>query len=292
MKGKTVVAVGNFDGFHLGHRKIIEEMFRIKEKEGLKPILVTFSPNPKVYFKKENKLIFTDKQKEEFATDIGLDKVVFLDFNEISSIEGKDFIVNYLIGKLNMSHIVVGFNFRYGNNRSCDINSLKELSMEFRFEITIIAPILIDGDKVSSTIIRDYIRKGSIEKATDLLGHYYYIDGLVSKGIGRGKSIGFPTVNMKTENGLLPTGVYQTSVRFKDKLYNSITNVGYNPTFNNRNEEIKVETHIINFNNSVYGEKLRIFFVKKIRDERKFSSEKELISQIKNDIVNMDLLIS
>jgi riboflavin kinase/FMN adenylyltransferase len=293
MSDKSVIAVGNFDGFHLGHRQIVDEMFRIRDREGLKPILITFSPNPKVFFKKESDLIFTDKQKRDFGENIGLSDMVFLEFNKISNVDGRKFIENYLVTEYNMSHIVVGFNFRYGKNRECDINSLKKLSMELGFEITVITPIILKGEKISSTIIRKNIREGNIMVVSELLGHYYYIDGSVSKGNGRGRSIGYPTINIKTNNGLLPRGVFQTQVRLDEKIYDSITNIGYNPTFNvDRKNELKVETHIIGFDGYIYDKTVRIFFLRKIRDEKKFHSKKELIHQIKNDIKNMKLLIS
>ncbi len=287
MINKNVIALGNFDGFHLGHRKIIGELFRIKERENLLPVLVTFSPNPKVFFNKKIKLIFTELQKKEFIISLGVSQFSFMDFNKISKLPGRQFIIENLLNDLNMGHLVIGYNFKFGKNRDCDIATLKKLSMEFGFGLTIIAPVLLDNQKISSTLIRSKIKEGKIEEATKLLGYRPYIDGIVSIGIGRGKKLGFPTINTISDNKLLPQGVFQTSVLYENKIFDSITNIGVNPTFNNDEKiepKIKIETHILNFEKSLYGDKVRIFFKKKIRDEKKFKSEKELIEQIKQDI--------
>ena len=286
MKRKSVIAIGNFDGFHLGHKKIINELFHIGNREKLLPILVTFSPNPKVYFKKETQLIFTDKQKKNCLLSIGLDNFIFMDFNQIVGIHGETFIKKKLIENLKMTHLVVGYNFKFGNGRDCGINSLKKLSMELRFELTVIAPILLKNKKISSTLIRSKIREGLMSEVAELLGHNFYIDGVIIKGYGRGKNLGFPTINIETENNLLPMGVFNTIVHVEDKKYNALTNIGFNPTFNNhdRKQKIKVETHILDFNKSLYGNSVRIFFKKKIRDEKKFKSEKELTERIKRDV--------
>ncbi len=291
MKQKFVIAVGNFDGFHLGHKKIIEEVFRVAEKNDMSPALVTFVPNPKVFLKKENQLIFTDTQKKEFLNNIGLNNLFLMDFKKIFRLPGRQFIINNLIEKLNMAHLVIGYNFKFGKDKDCDINALKQLSKELGFGLTIIAPILLGGEKISSTLIREFLRTGHIEKATKLLNHHFYIDGIVTKGSGRGKQFGFPTINTVTENELFPRGVFQTHVQIANETYSSITNIGVNPTFGDKEnltkERIKIETHIFNFSKSVYGEPVRIFFEKKIRDEIKFSSKNELIEQIKNDILQI-----
>ncbi len=285
MTSKNVIAIGNFDGFHLGHKKIIAELLRISKRELLMPVLVTFSPNPKVFFNTETKLILTDLQKKEFIINLGISQFSFMDFNNISKIPGRQFIIDKLIKDLKMEHLVVGYNFKFGKNRDCDIATLKKLSMEFGFGLTIIAPVLLDNEKISSTLIRCKIKEGKIEEATKLLGYRPFIDGIVSQGIGRGKKLGFPTINTISDNKLLPMGVFQTSVQYENELYDSITNIGVNPTFNEKNKkDLKIETHILNFKKSLYGELVRIFFKKKIRDEKKFKSEKELIEQIKQDI--------
>jgi len=290
MKEKSVIAIGNFDGFHLGHKKIINELFHIGNRENLLPVLVTFSPNPKVYFKKETQLIFTDRQKKDYLLSVGLDNFIFMDFNKVSQIHGETFIKKNLIENLKMAHLVVGYNFKFGNGRDCGINSLKKLSMELNFELTVIAPILLKNKKISSTLIRSKIKEGLMEDVAEFLGHRFYIDGVVFEGYGRGKNLGFPTINIETENNLLPMGVFNTIVQVGDKKYNALTNIGINPTFNNndKKQKIKVETHILDFNKSLYGNSVRIFFQKKIRDEKKFKSEKELINQIRQDVRNFN----
>lgn len=285
LKKESVIAVGNFDGFHLGHKKIVEMLDFISKEKGFCSTILTFIPNPKSFLNKKTGLISTDEQKERILKSLKVDRVLFIDFKEIYKLSGEDFVENYLIKKFNMKYIVVGENFRFGKNRECNVNSLKELSLKFGYGIKILEHEIMDGIKISSSVIREKLFKGEIEDANKMLGKEYYIDGTVIKGKRIGRELGFPTINIKPRNSILPEGVFKTRVKIDNSIYNSITNIGFRPTF--YGEEKIVESHILGFNKIIYNKRVRIFFVRKIRNEHKFDSEESLAKQIEKDIKNL-----
>jgi riboflavin kinase/FMN adenylyltransferase len=281
----SIVAIGNFDGFHLGHKKIVNTLLNISKDTHYQSILITFSPNPKEFFKREINFINTDSQKQVILENQKVDKVCFLDFNKYCGVYADDFVRNILVEKFKMKHIVVGTNFRFGKDKKGDLDILHELADLLGFRVTVVEPVYHDDIRVSSSYIRKLLLNSKIPEANKILGRPYSIEGYITEGEKVGKELGFPTINMKTENSLLPEGVYETRVEIDGEVFDSITNIGFCPTFSG--EEKKVESHIFKFDRIVYGKFAKIFFQKKIRDEIKFESIENLIEQIKKDINNI-----
>ena len=283
----SAAAVGNFDGFHRGHEKIIETLKGIALEKNLSSIILTFTPNPRVYFNKQTHLINTDAQKKGILEGVGVDRVLFLDFKKIVDMSAGKFLTDFLIKEYNMKHIVMGENFRFGKDREGDIESLKAVADRWGFEFTVVPPVMLDDFRISSSSIREKLADSQIECANRMLGRMYFIEGVVVEGDKVGRQLGFPTINVETENTLLPEGVFKTRVEVEDdnRVYDSVTNIGYRPTFSGR--EKKVESHLFDFDRKIYGKRVKIFFQKKLRGEVKFESKKNLINQIKKDIENL-----
>lgn len=286
-KKAGAIAIGNFDGFHLGHKKIIETLENIAVEKELTSIVLTFTPNPKVYFKKEFNLINTDAQKKRILGDLGVDRVSIVDFNEIVDMSAGTFVTNFLIEKYNMKHMVMGENFRFGKGRKGDLQSLQNMEDRWGFDVTVVKPVTLDGSRISSSYIREKLLDCEIEEANRMLGRMYFIEGIVVEGDKVGRQLGFPTINVDTDNPLLPEGVFKTKVQVENdnETYNSVTYIGYRPTFAGR--EKKVESHIFDFDRKIYGKRVKIYFEKRLRGDLKFQSKKNLIDQIKKDIENL-----
>ncbi len=277
-----IVTIGNFDGIHLGHNAIVKRVLKLSEKENMGTVLITFNPNPKVFFKKENGLIFTEKQKNRFLNSLGIDKIDCMTFKSISNMEGEEFIEKYLIEKYSMKFLVVGENFNLGKGRTWNTKKIKSVEKKFGFKLVEVKSEKLDGIKISSSKIRELLRKGDLQTANRMLGKNYSILGEVVSGNKIGRKLGFPTANVTNENCLLPNGVYESKIELDSGMLKSVTYIGNSPTL--KDGLRKIETHILNFNSEVYNTEVEVFFLKKIRNEIKFSSEEELISRIRKDI--------
>lgn len=288
-KQGSVAAVGNFDGFHLGHRKLVDTLKQIALGKNLASLILTFIPNPKVYFNKELSLINSDQQKKQLLENLGVDQIVFLDFNQVLDMSGETFVKEILIDRCKVKFIVMGENFKFGKNRQCDSESLKKMAEKFNFEFTVVTPVILEGTPISSSLIRRKLGCSEIEDSNRMLGRSYYIDGIVVEGDKIGRELGFPTINIKTDNEILPDGVFKTRTEIdgRPQIYDSISYIGSSPTFPGK--EKKVETHILDFNETVYNQKVRVYFEKKIRGDRKFDSRTTLIDQIKKDIQGLNV---
>ena len=281
----SAIAIGNFDGFHLGHRKIIEHLKQVALGHNLFSIILTFTPNPRVYFKRDLHLIHTDAQKKEILERLGVDQVIFMNFNEVVDMSDEQFLQECLVERFNMKHIVMGENFRFGKGREGDIGFLQRMAHRWGFALSVVKPVTLDQQRISSTFIRNKLMDADIPGANRMLGRRYFIAGKVVEGDKVGTELGFPTINLETENTLLPEGVFKTAVEINGKSYASITYIGSRPTFSGK--EKKVESHLFHFNREIYGQGVKIYFEKKVRDDMKFDSKIGLIRQIKKDIENL-----
>jgi riboflavin kinase / FMN adenylyltransferase len=281
----SAIAIGNFDGFHLGHRKIVDQLKQIALEKQLHSIILTFTPNPRIYFKRESYLIHTDSQKKEILESLGLDQVVFINFAEVVDLSDEQFLKEFLIDRYHMRHIVMGENFRFGKGREGDLDFLTQMAHRWGFALTVVKPVTLDRQRISSTRIREKLLAADIPEANRMLGRRYVIQGKVVEGDKVGTELGFPTINLETENTLLPEGVFKTAVEVDGKGYASVTYIGYRPTFSGK--EKKVESHLFHFNREIYGQRVKIYFEKKVRDDMKFDSKVGLIRQIKKDIENL-----
>lgn len=285
---KTGVGLGNFDGLHIGHMALINTLIRESQLNNLNSIVYTFTKHPENILRKKliTPLLLTEQKKIDLLGEISLDYLYFDEFNEdFSRLSPEDFVKKILLDKLNIKLAVAGYDYRFGYMGQGDIPFLKELGQKYGFKVVVIPAIKCDDEVISSTRIRNCIINGELETAYKLLGRNYSITAEVVSGRRIGNTIGFPTANIHPERFLvLPeNGVYITKTLLDGKLYNSMTNVGYNPTF----EDVKqktVETHIIDFNQDIYGKKIEVFFLKKIRNEKKFESVELLKAQISKDM--------
>lgn len=284
----TAVALGFFDGIHLGHRKLMEKMIQIAKKNGWKSCVLTFKQHPltRVFPKYAPKLITSNEEKLRILEEMDVDQVVFMDFTEeIMNYEPREFVEKILMERLHAKGIVVGFNYNFGSKGTGNADMLKEWSDEFDYQVEVVEPIMDkEGQVVSSTFIRNLIVNGKVDKVPKYLGREFSVLGTVIRGKGLGRQFQIPTANIKiAENHILPdAGVYYTTIRVGDETHHGLTNVGYNPTF--ENHPFSIETYIYDFDREIYGETVELTFHKKIRKERKFGSIEELIAQIRSDI--------
>jgi riboflavin kinase / FMN adenylyltransferase len=290
----SAVAIGNFDGFHAGHRRIIETLLAQARRRRLTSVVLTFHPHPRVYFRHAIQLISTDRQRLEVLKRQAPDRLFFIDFAGVVDCPARDFVHDVLLKGLRMKVLVVGEDFRWGRGREGDLASLSLLAAAEHFAVIQAPGVQIDGRRVTSSLIRKKLAAGDIAAANRMLEKPYYIDGLVEKGAGRGRKLGFPTMNIATDNQILPCGVFHTRSDIGGRLYESVTNIGRAPTFRSPSPQLpapgadpcglKVESHVPGFRRSVYGEKIRLHFIEKIRAEREFPSADGLVEQIRRDI--------
>jgi len=281
----SIVAIGNFDGVHLGHQKILNFLVNKALEKDLISLVLTFSPHPgKITGKGQIKLLQTLEQKIESIRAFGVQAVFALPFTkEFASLSTEDFIDKILIKTLNARAVIVGNNFRFGKNRTGDISTLESHTAPNNLKIYIIPSLSVNTMTISSSLIRHLILKGDIKNANLLLDKPYEILGEVIKGHSRGTTLGFPTANVNTENDITPFGVFLTSVILNNREFPSLTNIGKCPTFQQKN--INIESHILDFKSNIYGKKIKIIFLKRLRDEIKFKSPNELFQQIHKDLL-------
>ncbi|HHW48609.1 MAG TPA: bifunctional riboflavin kinase/FAD synthetase [Clostridiaceae bacterium] len=282
------IGLGTFDGLHIGHMVLINTLINECKRTGLNSVLYTFSRHPENVLNKRIRtpLITTEAKKIELLKETALDYVFFEEFNEtFSKISAENFVKNVLVDRFNIKLAVAGFNYRFGHRGLGDVKLLEKFGKVYGFKVIIVPPIKFENEVVSSTLIRNTILKGEMEKANKLLGRPFSIAGEVKGGKGIGRKLGFPTANIYPENyHVLPKeGVYITKTLVDGRFYKSITNIGSNPTFEEDNP-ISIETYILDFNDDIYNKKIEVFFIKEIRAEKKFINKDELIKQVKEDI--------
>lgn len=285
------VALGNFDGVHIGHRMLLSKLLTTKKHLKIKTMVFTFRQHPQNVVLTANKipLIYPSGKKEKIIKQIGIDKVEIVDFTpEFSKIEPEIFLEEYLLNRYNIEYVVVGFNYRFGKDGKGDINLLKSFGEHEGFYVEKIDPVCIEDKIVSSSLIRKLLSVGDIKAANRYLGQNYSIEGRVLRGNNRGTKMGIPTANLRLPEGILypARGVYITITRYAGNSHFSITNVGINPTFSGN--KMVVETYINEFDDDIYGKDIKVEFLDRIRDERKFENKKELKKQIEFDLKYME----
>ena len=281
----TIVAIGNFDGIHLGHKKIITCLIQRAKANRLMSLIMTFAPHPgKVTGKGQIQLLQTEAQKLERLSDLGVDAVFFAPFDAtFAQLSSRDFFEQIVLAKLQAREIIVGTNFRFGKNREGNVETLKVLADGNLPTVHSIPSVTVENEVVSSSLIRRLLQKGEIEKANSFLGLPYEIRGEVIQGRSRGKGLGFPTANLKSANEILPRGVFITLVKENGQEFPSVTNIGTRPTFGHIHTQI--ETHVLDVDRDFYGKLLKLHFLQKIRDEIRFDSAQALSDQIRSDVL-------
>jgi riboflavin kinase/FMN adenylyltransferase len=280
----SAAAIGNFDGLHLGHQKILRWLVEKAGQQGLDSIVLTFSPHPeKVLGRGQVAMIQTLSQRLAGFQAYGINGVLVVPFSRaFSRLSREEFIKEIIIKRLAARIIVVGEDFRFGRNRQGDIRDLQRLGQEMEFSVHPVSPVFRGGEAVSSSRIRSLLSAGEIVRANALLGRPYEIEGRVVRGACRGRALGIPTANMETVNEIVPEGVFVTRTELGSGVYSSLTNVGVRPTFGERKRQI--ESWLFDFDGLIYRRKIRLRFLKKIRDERRFDSSPALVRQIQKDI--------
>lgn len=287
-QGNSYITIGTFDGIHLGHRKIIEELVWRAQQEKYRSVLVTFSPHPQTVVRSRKvpiDLITPLDEKLKILEELGLDVVLIVPFTqELSRTDPKTFVKDILVRVVGIRGFIIGYNHAFGRERMGSAELLKELGEQFGFSVDVVEPVKIDSKAVSSTRIRHLLKKGLIRQGNRLLGRNYSLEGIVKKGKSLGKKFGFPTANIDVneKKKLIPgDGVYAVMVQVVSERLPGMANIGYKPTLEGTQREIEV--HIHNFSGDIYDKKLKVEFIDRIRDERQFDSIENLVTQIELD---------
>lgn len=284
-----VITIGTFDGVHLGHQKIIDQLNDEAKMINGESVLFTFYPHPRMILYPEShglKLIQTQVEKVEKLRRMGLQNVIIHPFTkEFSRLSAIEFVRDFLVNQLNVKKLVIGYDHQFGKNREGSLDFLLDVCDTYGFEVIEIAAQEVDDVNVSSTKIRNALKSGDIETANLFLGEAFLLEGIVTKGSAIGREMGFPTANLEiqSELKLIPgNGVYAVQVECDSMWFNAMMNIGFRPTIND-DQEIKIEIHLFDFNGDLYGKTLTVRLLKRIRDELKFKSLDELKNQLKHD---------
>jgi len=286
-KQKSVITIGTFDGVHIGHRKILEKITHSAKDLNCESIVLTFFPHPRMVLQENSsiKLLNTMEEKGKLLQKIGIDNLIIHPFDkEFSQLSAEEFVKKVLVEQLQIQKIIIGYDHRFGRNRTADINDLIVFGEKYDFEVEQISAQEIDDIAISSTKIRTALAEGTISLANEYLGYNYFFSGTVIKGNQLGRTIGFPTANIqiKEDYKLIPkNGVYIVKSYLQEELIYGMMNIGNRPTVNGTNQTIEV--HFLNFNEDLYGQEITIEFLEFIRDEQKFDSLDALKNQIQKD---------
>lgn len=282
----SVLTIGNFDGVHLGHREIFRRVVQKSRELKVASVVVTFEPHPMRFLKPEQAplRLNTPAEKVRLLAASCVDTLVVLNFDRtLANMSAEVFVRDILVGKLNVRHLIVGYDYAFGRDRQGDTTFLAEQAKRFNFVLDVLEPIRSEQQAHSSTAIREVLRAGRVADAVNILGRHFTLDGKVVHGEGRGRKLGFPTANLLTEKEILPCdGVYVVKVKWQDKYYDAVINIGHRPTFSKSTPTLEI--HLIDFSGDLYSERLRIYFVDRLRDEQKFSSVEELQAAVLEDI--------
>jgi riboflavin kinase/FMN adenylyltransferase len=282
LKG-SVVALGTFDGVHRGHQQVIKRAVKYANKIKAASLAMTFDPHPQRFIVPQRglRLLTTLKEREELFCDLGIDGVVVIKFRKyVQNLSYENFVKKYLVGKLGVRKVFVGFDYAFGKGRSGSVSNLKALGKKYGFEVAVVPPVKANGQPVKSRVIRELIGEGKFPKALRLLGHPYQVTGKVVRAHGRGRTIGFPTANLKVDpQKLIPLqGVYAGKALGKK----CAVNIGTRPTFGGG--KVSIEVHILNFRKDIHGKTITVNLTRRIRDEMQFSDAEQLKKQMRQDI--------
>ncbi len=282
----TVATMGNFDGIHLGHQALVRNTVEESMRLGCPSTVLTFEPHPLKILAPERAplLILSYEDKMALLQSLGVDIVIAQRFDrQFASIAADDFIYRFLVNRLKVKKLWVGRDLRFGQDRKGGTANLLRLAPSAGFEVGVLDPILLDGVRISSSRIRQLVDEGRVDEVRPMLGRYHFVSGHIVTGHRRGQELGFPTANIASQTEVVPlNGIYATLIRFKNKQWLSVSSVGINPTFGAGPRT--VESFILDFVGDIYGELVKLSFVKRIRDEKKFGMVKDLIAQMHEDV--------
>ena len=293
-QGETILTIGMFDGVHAGHRCLLEKMQQRAAENNLLSGVVTFSPHPQSVLHPNKQLPCLSNLEDRVSAfrELGINIVAVLTFTpKVARLSAQEFM-SLIKKQLKMRSIIVGPNFALGRGREGNINLLRALGREMKFSVEVIPPYTINGEVVSSTLIRQALVEGDMRKVEKLMGHYFYLRGKVITSDRRGRVLGFPTANLdiKPQQALPGNGIYATIAQVDSKQFPAATNVGIRPTFGKG--EKTVETHLLNYKGDLYGKDIRVEFVQKLRNEQRFPSSEELKAQIEKDVREVEAILA
>lgn len=292
----SVVTIGTFDGVHIGHQKIIKKLTKKAADNNLISVVLTFFPHPRMVLQLNSniKLLNTIAERKQILSALGLDYIFVQEFTTaFADMTAREFVKSVLVDKLNVKYVIIGYDHHFGKDRSANIDDLRVFGTEFGFQVEEILAQDVEDVAVSSTKIRKALNSGDILTATAFLGYNYYINGTVVRGKGFGKKMEFPTANIAVDEPykLIPkNGVYTISSSYKNKVIYGMMNIGMNPTF--EGDKKTIEAHFFDFKEDLYGQNLKINFLDRLRDERKFESVDALIAQLRQDRTNAQQIIT
>jgi riboflavin kinase/FMN adenylyltransferase len=282
----SVVTLGNFDGIHLGHQALIRHTVEESKRLGYPSIVLTFEPHPLKVLAPERapRLLLTYQDKLDLFQTYGVDIVVAQRFDrQFASITAEDFVRRFLVGRLRTKKLWVGRDLRFGQGRKAGTEDLIRMAPEVGFQVGVLDPISSNGVRISSSRIRGLVETGCVDEVQAMLGRYHFVSGRVVTGQGRGRKLGFPTANISIQTEVIPlNGIYATLIEVNNRGWPSVSSVGVNPTFGEGPRT--VESFIFDLDSDIYGETAKLFFVKRIRDEKKFATVEDLIAQMHGDV--------
>lgn len=284
---KSVVTVGSFDGLHVAHKRILEDLVRKAKSRGDRSVLITFKPHPQeVVGKRKVELLMTEEERAQLVSEAGIDEICMLKFDrDFSLVTAEDFLVKLVCERIGMRELVLGYNHRFGRGAEGSVDFARKVGERMGFDVDFIDAVFIDDEIVSSSAIRRLLRKGDLQLANKMLGRSFSVEGYVIRGDGRGKMLGYPTANLRLvdERLLIPAfGVYIVEIQVEGPKFMGLASIGVRPTFEDGGAPI-VEVWISDFDRDIYGKRIRVGFIHRLREERKFDSADQLIAQMDED---------
>ncbi len=291
---KPVLTLGSFDGIHLGHQLLLQRVVQDAKALGGSSVVLTFEPHPLKILAPEHapRLILTHKDKMLLLQSFGVDVVIIQAFNSsFAHVEAEEFVRRYLVERLQVHKMWVGRDLRFGKGRKGRVEDLIRWGVGGGFEVGIVEPVVLGGVRISSSRIRELIERGQVHEVGRYLGRYHFVSGRVATGHQRGRQLGFPTANIVPRTEVLPMdGIYATFLQVEGVQWPSVTNIGVNPTFGNGPRTI--ESYIFDFSGDLYSRSVKLFFVRRIREEKKFPSPEVLVEQMKKDVLSAQEILS
>lgn len=285
---RAVISIGSYDGIHQGHKAIIDKIKEISLNKNISSAIFFFKTPPKLYLTNNitNSLITLPTERKEIIKSLGIDNVISIEFNDkIHTMEPEEFFEKYILSHYFIEDIVVGKDFAVGYRRKGNLEWLYNFASEKGFSVHHVDYVKYENKRVSSSLIREMLKNGEVDVANIVLTRPYFLNGIVKKGAGIGRKIGYPTANIEVDvRKILPPGIFVVSVELNQKKFNAVASVGRRPTLKTLGGELICEVHILDFDRDIYGESIKVSFLSRIREEKKFEGMNELKQQIKNDI--------